>query len=280
MAHWEVAVTTAISSGNWEDVRACGVIIDAYHEKIADALRKGEFSGDAEAALKSWNDILPAELEYRRLTEAKARAEASRASGRLPQSSAERAQAVGSVFHTGPELVGSSLLFQFVEVDGPLISGADLKRINAKLAPTMQEPVEAWQRMFAAWLLKLLADAEFGEEFGRRVMASVYGRLASNEDRLPRTAELAASIKYWFSEMDKSSQNATKKPVRVQGEVIPLTWHFAMLFLVRDNSHPYAGQGPNFSGADLDIMEALAHVQDAVKPRIDAILEDAGKLPR
>ena len=36
----------------------------------------------------------------------------------------------------------------------------------------------------------------------------------------------------------------------------------------------------NFDGIDLDVMLALSHVQEAVKPRIDAILEDASRLPR
>jgi hypothetical protein len=88
------------------------------------------------------------------------------------------------------------------------------------------------------------------------------------------------SIKYWFNEIDKSSQEAARNPVRVQGELVPLTWHFAMLFLVRNKGHPYAQQGPNFGGVDFDVTEALAYVQDAVKPRIDAILEDAAGLPR
>ncbi|MGC2780593.1 MAG: hypothetical protein WA418_33650 [Bradyrhizobium sp.] len=280
MSRWEDALAAAKSSGNWEDVRACGAVIDSYHNEIADLLRQGKFSGDPAAALKSWNDIQPTELEYRRTMEAQARADASNASNRMPQASAELFPTLESVFHTGPELVGSLLLSQFVEETGPLVFDADVGLVNAKFPPEMQIPIKAWQQLFATWLLKLLADAKFGEEFGRRVMASVYGRLAANEDRSPQAAELAGFIKYWYRELDKSSQNATKSPVMIQDEVLPVTWHFAMTFLVRDTNHPYAGQGPDFGGADLDVMEALAHVQDVVKPRIDAILEHADRLPR
>ena len=71
-----------------------------------------------------------------------------------------------------------------------------------------------------------------------------------------------------------------KNPVRVQGELLPLTWHFAMMFLVRETAHPYAQLAPNFDGIDTDLMVALAHVQDTVKPRIDALLDEATRLPR
>jgi 2-polyprenyl-6-methoxyphenol hydroxylase-like FAD-dependent oxidoreductase len=39
MGLWDEALTTARSTGHWDDVNACGVIIDAFHKTFADALR-------------------------------------------------------------------------------------------------------------------------------------------------------------------------------------------------------------------------------------------------
>ncbi len=270
MSLWEEALESAKNSGNWDDVYACGRVIDEFHNRIVSGFREGNFSGDTPTAMKAWDDIHRSELEYRRVAEAEARAINPR----------DNVHSETSAFHSGPELVGSTLLFQFLSDDGPLVSSNELEGFSAPFDPTMRACVQSWQQLFAAWLLKLLADAKFGPEFGRRAMASAYGRLAANEDRVPEGAGLASSIKYWFNEMDKASQDAAKNPIRVKGELLPISWHFAMLFLIRDTGHPYAQRAPNFDGIDLDVMAALASVQDAVEPRIDTILQDADRLPR
>ncbi|WP_315741843.1 MULTISPECIES: hypothetical protein [unclassified Bradyrhizobium] len=285
---WDEALQTAKSTGYWDDVHACGKLIDAFHNTIARGFQDGKFLGDTPTVMKMWDDIHQSELNYRRLAETEARLVApqrdpstrSMVLGVSPDAQQDSVRSQQSAFHSGPELVGSLLLFQFLSNDGPLVSSSELEQFSVPFDPAMRTCVQSWQRLFAAWLLKLLADAKFGQEFGRRAMASTYGRLASNEDRAPEGAGLAASIKYWFSEMDNASQHAAKNPARVQGETLPVSWHFAMLFLIRDTGHPYSQRAPNFDGLDLDVMEALARVQDAVKPRIDAILEDADRLPR
>ena len=284
MSFWEEALESAKNCGNWDDVYACGRIIDEFHNRIVDAFREGDFSGDTPTAMKVWDDIHRSELEYRRLAELEARVVTSPARSSVlsvcSDAPRDRACSQSPAFHSGPELVGSILLFQFLSDEGPLVSSDELKRFSVPFDVAMRTCVQSWQQLFAAWLLKLLADAKFGQEFGRRVMASAYGRLASNEDRAPEGAGLASSIKYWFNEMDNASQYAAKNPVRVEEQLLPISWHFAMLFLIRDTGHPLAQRAPNFDGVDLDVMKALAQVQDAVKPRIDAILEDADRLPR
>ncbi len=70
MEKWEQALTRAAQTGYWKDAEACARICELYGEEVANALKSGKFSGDAESALQSWKSLCASEVEYRRtLTE-------------------------------------------------------------------------------------------------------------------------------------------------------------------------------------------------------------------
>jgi hypothetical protein len=175
-------------------------------------------------------------------------------------------------FNGGPELVGGLLLYQFFRGNRPLVTDQELESLCRPFARSARNHVEIWLVTVSAWLLKLLAAARYGEDFGRKVMAAVYGRLAANEDRLPEAASLAQGIKYWFKELDDSVQDAMRNPIVIKGETLPISMHFALRFLARDTSSPFGQNTSNFDGADFDLAVAIAHVQEMIKPRADHIL--------
>jgi hypothetical protein len=183
-------------------------------------------------------------------------------------------------FNSGPELVGGLLLYQFFPDSRPLVTDEELKKLCQGFQANMREHVNIWLIMFSAWLLKVLADAKYGQDFGRALMAAVFGRLAANEDRLPEGASLAEGIKFWFKQFDAAVEEAARNPIVINGEVLPAAMHIALMCLVRDSENPYASQAPNFEGVDFDVAEAIAYVQDLVKPRAYLILEQAKDLPR
>jgi len=81
MELWEAALKLAEETGYWDDVYACGRIIEAFHDKICELLKPGSFSGDVERTSVLWEDVGKSERRYREITEAEARARAPTPNG-------------------------------------------------------------------------------------------------------------------------------------------------------------------------------------------------------
>jgi hypothetical protein len=186
-----------------------------------------------------------------------------------------------SPFHSGAQYVGAALLIQYFPKDRPLITDDDLRRLTARFDAKLRKSVELWIVLYVTWLLKVLAAHKFGEEFGRDVMAAVYGRIAANEDRVPGIDSIADGIKYWFKEMDDGANDAVKNPTIVAGVTLPFFYLLGIRFLARDTTSPFYGNPkPVFNELDMDLAAALAEAQDLSTPRIEYTLEQASAMPR
>jgi hypothetical protein len=188
-------------------------------------------------------------------------------------------------FNSGPEFVGAVLLYQFFPESRPLVSDDELETLCRPFIEPMRNHVHLWLITYSAWILKIKADAQYGRDFGRAVMAAVYGRLAANEDRVPQGAGLAEWIKLWFKEFENRFQDADENPMDVERRVVPpvryTLWLVALTFLVRDTGNPYASRGPDhLDGVDDEVAAAFAKVTELAAPRADFTLERAKNRPR
>jgi hypothetical protein len=66
MKKWEESLQTTITTGYWKDTEACDLVISAYGDKVANALKGGNFSGDSRKALEVWTNLTTAETNFRR----------------------------------------------------------------------------------------------------------------------------------------------------------------------------------------------------------------------
>jgi hypothetical protein len=66
MEKWHETLQTTITTGYWKDTEACDLVISAYGDHIANALKGGEFSGDVNGALEAWTNLTTAEANHRR----------------------------------------------------------------------------------------------------------------------------------------------------------------------------------------------------------------------
>jgi hypothetical protein len=124
-------------------------------------------------------------------------------------------------FHSGAQFVGAALLIQYFPEDRPFVTDDELHRLTAGFDPKLRNMVQLWIVLYVT-LLKMLATNKFGDEFGREVMAAVYGRIAANEDRIPGIDAVGDGIKYWFKEMDAGAKDDSKCPTVVGGQTMPL----------------------------------------------------------
>jgi hypothetical protein len=66
MKKWEESLQTTITTGYWKDTEACDLIVSAYCDKVANAIKGGNFSGDSRNALEVWTNLTAVEANYRR----------------------------------------------------------------------------------------------------------------------------------------------------------------------------------------------------------------------
>ena len=81
MGHWEAALKVARATGYWADVDAGAHVIDAFHNKVADVINSGAFSGDKASALAAWDTCRVKEQEYQKIVQAEARLNAPKPDG-------------------------------------------------------------------------------------------------------------------------------------------------------------------------------------------------------
>jgi hypothetical protein len=185
-----------------------------------------------------------------------------------------------AIWKSGAQFLGAVLLIQFFAEDRPF-SDDELQGLLKGVNPTLRKSTELWTTFYVTWLFLLLAKAKYGEKFGRDVMSEVYGRIATNEDRLPGIDAIADGIKYWFRELDEGAQDAFKNPTVIGGITLPLDYLFALLFLARDGSSPFSGvSNPEFNDIDMHIADVLEQAKEISRPRIDGFIEKAASLPR
>jgi hypothetical protein len=184
-------------------------------------------------------------------------------------------------FKDGPSFVGGVLLYQFFPGNRPLLTDQKIATLTHEFDPKLRKLVELWLVIYVTWLLRLLAKSKFDEDYARSMMAEVYGRIGTNEDRLPGIADLAQGIKYWFRELDEGVQHAIKNPMKVGGVDLPVVYMLAIRFLARDADSPFRGNpNPDFHDMDISLAGALEQAQNFSKPRIDYTLDAAAKMAR
>src|SRR3954447_3830448 len=120
----------------------------------------------------------------------------------------EPATRVGEVWVDAPSFLGAQLLLQFVPEDRPLLTDQELADLTTPFSTEMRTLAELWIVMYVTWLMRLLVSAKFDEDVSDEMMASVYGRIATNQDRLPGIQSIADGIKYWFKELDEGVRDA------------------------------------------------------------------------
>jgi hypothetical protein len=193
----------------------------------------------------------------------------------------EPATRVGEVWVDAPSFLGAQLLLQFVPEDRPLLTDQELADLTTPFSTEMRTLAELWIVMYVTWLMRLLVSAKFDEDVSDEMMASVYGRIATNQDRLPGIESIADGIKYWFKELDEGVRDAIRSPMQVAGEELAAVHMLAIGFLTRDSSSPFLGAANlQFSGVDIELAGALEEAKNIAKPRIDELIASAKRMPR
>jgi hypothetical protein len=85
----------------------------------------------------------------------------------------------------GPSFLGAALLLQFIPEDRQVLTDLELANLTAPFAPGMRKLVELWIVVYVTWLMRILVDCKIDDDFSDDMMAAAYGRIATNEDRLP-----------------------------------------------------------------------------------------------
>jgi hypothetical protein len=184
-------------------------------------------------------------------------------------------------FKSTAQFLGGILLWQFIGDDRILCTEESLTAAAQNVAPQHRKLVHLWENFYVAWLYRVHVKQKFGDDVSRDMMAAVYGRIATNEDRVPGIESIAEAIKYWFKQLDDALQHEMANPSTIKGERVPFAYPAAMNFIVRDETSPFAkNTTPEFDGFDVAVATALAEVQDASKARIDHTIEKADSLPR
>ena len=181
----------------------------------------------------------------------------------------------------GPSFLGAALLLQFIPEDRQLLTDHEIASLTTPFSPEMRKLVELWIVMYVTWLMGLLVKSRCGEDFSDDMMAAAYGRIATNEDRLPGIELIADGIKYWFNELDDGVRDAITNPMRAGGGKLAAVHRLAIRFLTRDSSSPFhSGENPQFDGVDIELAGALEEAKNISKPRIDSMIATANKMPR
>jgi hypothetical protein len=180
-------------------------------------------------------------------------------------------------FQTAAQFLGGILLWQFISGDDPILCNKEsLVTATQHVSPQHRKLVHLWENFYVTWLFRVHVKQKFGDDMSRDMMAAVYGRIATNEDRVPGIESISDGIKYWFKQLDEALAHAMANPQRINGENVPFVYPAALNFIMRDDASPYAkNTAPEFDGFDLAVAQALAEVQDSSKPRIDHAIEEA-----
>jgi hypothetical protein len=187
----------------------------------------------------------------------------------------------GEVWVDAPSFLGARLLMQFVPEDRPLLTDQELASLTTPFSPEMRTLAELWIVMYVTWLMRLLVSSKLDEDVSDEMMASVYGRIATNQDRLPGIESIADGIKYWFRELDDGVRDAIRHPIKIDGEELAAVHMLAIGFLTRDSSSPFLGDANlQFHSVDLELAGALEEAKNIAKPRIDELIANATKMPR
>jgi hypothetical protein len=181
----------------------------------------------------------------------------------------------------GPSFLGAALLLQFFPEDRPFLTDHELARLTTSFSTGVRKLAELWIVVYVTWLMKLLVNCKLDEDFADEVMAAVYARITTDEDRLPGIELIADGIKYWFKELDDGVREAITNPMTVGGEKLAAVHMLAIRFLIRDSSSPFHGdEDPRFDNVDIELAAALEEAKDISKPRIDSMIAMAKAMPR
>ena len=174
----------------------------------------------------------------------------------------------------GPSVLGGALLLQFFPEDRPFLTDQELASLTTSFSSTgVRKLAELWIVFYVTWLMQLLVNSKLGAEFSDDMMAAVYARITTNEDRLPGIELIADGIKYWFRELDDGVREAITNPIQVRGEKLAAVHMLAMRFLTRDSSSPFHGdENPQFDNVDVELAVALEEAKNISKPRIDHMI--------
>jgi hypothetical protein len=173
----------------------------------------------------------------------------------------------------GPSFLGAALLLQFIPEDRQVLTDLELANLTAPFAPGMRKLVELWIVVYVTWLMRILVDCKIDDDFSDDMMAAAYGRIATNEDRLPGIESIADGIKYWFKELDDGVRDAITNPRKVGGGKLAAVHRLAIRFLTRDSSSPFHGdENPQFDGVDIELAGALEEAKNISKARIDNMI--------
>lgn len=184
-------------------------------------------------------------------------------------------------FKSTTEFLGGILLWQFISNDRILCTEESLATAAQHVSPQYRKLVHLWENLYVTWLYRVHVKQKFGDDVSRDMMAAVYGRIATNEDRVPGIESISDGIKYWFKQLDETLEQEMANPSVINGASVPFAYPAAMNFIMRDEASPFSKNAtPEFDGFDIAVATALAEVQDASKQRIDHTIEKAESLPR
>jgi len=193
----------------------------------------------------------------------------------------EPAAASGEAWVDAPSFLGAQMLLQFVPEDRPLLTDQELAGLTAPFSPELRTLAELWIVMYVTWLMRLLVSCKLDEDASDEMMEAVYGRIATNQDRLPGIESIAEGIKYWFKELDDGVRDAIRNPIKLDDKELAPVHILAIGFLTRDSSSPFLGDAKlQFNGADVALAAALEEAKNISKPRIDELITTAKKMPR
>jgi hypothetical protein len=180
----------------------------------------------------------------------------------------------------GPSFLGAALLLQFFPEDRPFLTDQELASLTRSFSTGVRKLAELWIVMYVTWLMQLLVNSKLGEDFSDDMMAAVYGRIATDGDRLPGIELIADGIKYWFKELDDGVREAITNPIKVRGEKLAAVHMLAIRFLTRDSSSPFHGdEDAQFDNVDVELAVALEEAKNISKPRIDHMIANTKTTP-
>ncbi|MGO9847001.1 MAG: hypothetical protein ACLPKT_10485 [Methylocella sp.] len=184
-------------------------------------------------------------------------------------------------FKSTAQFLGAILLWQLISNDRILCTEESLTSAAQQIPPQHRNLVKVWENFYVTWLFRVHVKQKFGDDVSRDMMAAVYGRIATNEDRVPGIEIISDAIKYWFKLLDDALEHEMANPAVINDQRLPFAYPAAMNFIMRDDSSPFSKNAtPEFDGFDIAVATALEEVRDASKARIDYTIEKAESLPR
>jgi hypothetical protein len=187
----------------------------------------------------------------------------------------------GDVWKVRPTFLGAALLLQFIPEERGLLTDQELADLTAPFSPEIRKLAALWIVVYVTWLMRLLVNCKFDEDYADRMMAAVYERIATNETRLPGIESIADGIKYWFRELDDGVRDAIKDPMTARGGKLAAVHALAVRFLTRDSSSPFRGaEDPQFDDIDIELAHALEEAKNISKARIDSVIATTKKMPQ